>query len=105
MPKQRGQDRERIKVGNTFDCFVVAQHQPVHVGPFSDLACDVDLKPKLDEYQVPVSTPTVDLTAQARKAAPDALELCLCGLYADHGGYEWLYEGDIMMQEFRQSLW
>lgn len=101
MPKDRGQDRERIEVGETFDRLAIAQQKAVHVGPFGDIASDRDVKPELNEHQVPVTAPTVDLGAQVREAAPDALELCLCGLDADHGSCEWLHEDHLIVQEFR----
>jgi hypothetical protein len=63
MPKKRGQDRERIEVGDAFDRLAIVQRQSVHVGPVDDGAPNTGVKPELDEHQVPVSAPAVDLSA------------------------------------------
>jgi hypothetical protein len=63
MPKQRGQDRERIEVGHAFDCLAIAEHESIHVGPFDDAASDTGVKPELDEHQAAVAAPSVDVSA------------------------------------------
>ena len=101
MAKERGQDGEWVEVGDAFDRLAIAEHKPVHVRPFHDLLPDTGMKPELDEHQVAISTPAVDVSAEVGKAAPDASELCLCRLDPDHPTSERLHEKHIGMQEFR----
>lgn len=63
VPKERGQDRERIEIGDAFDRPAIVQHQPVHVGPLDDSAPNRGVQPELDEQEVVVSAPSVDATA------------------------------------------
>jgi hypothetical protein len=68
MAKQRGQDRERIEVRDTFDRLAIAQHESVHVAPFGYGVADLRAKPKLNEHQVGVTAPMVDVSAEVWQA-------------------------------------
>lgn len=97
MPNERGQDHERVEVGDAFDRLPPLQNEPVHVGPLDDVAADTCVQPELDEHQVPIATPVVNLTAQIGKATPEAAELCARGLDPDHRCRQWLYQDDVAM--------
>lgn len=103
MPKERGQDRERIEVGDAFGRLALAQDESVDVGPFGDPPSDMGMNPELDEHQVPVPAPTIDCCAHVWKATPDALELGLCGRDPDRGSCEWLPQHHVRLQELGQS--
>jgi hypothetical protein len=98
---QRGQDRERVKVGDAFDPFAVTQSEPVDVGPFEQVASDIGAQPEFDEDHVSVSAPVVNIGTEAGEAVAEPLELCLCGLDPDRARCEWLHENHIRVQEFR----
>jgi len=101
VPEQAGQDRERIEVCDAFDRFALMEHYPIHVAPFDDVASDTSLEAELDEYQVPVSAPLVDFTAQVGKATTETVEFGLCRLDPDHRSSQRLREDDFWGQEFR----
>lgn len=105
MPKKLGQDRERVEVGDAVDRLAIAQQQSVHVGPFDNGVGDTGVQPELDEHQSTLSAPAVNVSAQVRKAAPDALEVRLRSVDPDHGGRERLEQDNIRVKEFRQTLW
>jgi hypothetical protein len=92
MSKKRGEDRERVEVGDAFDCLAIAQQQAVHVRPFSAVSAYPHLKPELDEHEITVCAPTVDVTAQTRQAAHEPMKVGLRGADPDHGGCKRLYE-------------
>ncbi|OMC52781.1 hypothetical protein A5747_21585 [Mycobacterium sp. IS-836] len=105
MPKKRGQDRERVEVGDALDRPAIAQQQSVHVGPLDNGARDAGVQPELDEQEVTLSAPAVNVRAQVRKAAPDASEVRLRSVDPDHGSRERLQQHNIRVKEFRQALW
>jgi hypothetical protein len=98
MPKERGRDHERIEVGGALDRPAVVQQESVNDGPLDDFACALGAKPKFNEQQAAVATPLVDVSAQIRQADPDASEFCLCRLYPDHRGCQWLRQHNIWVQ-------
>lgn len=63
VPKERGQDREGIEIGDALDRLAIVQHQPVHVGPLDDSAPNRGMKPELNENEVAISAPSVDATS------------------------------------------
>jgi hypothetical protein len=101
VAQQRGQDRERVKVGDALNAFAPAQSEAVDVGPYEQVASEIGVQPEFDEDHVAVSTPVVDFGAQARETVAKPLELCLRGFDPDCARREWLYQNDIRMQKFR----
>lgn len=104
MPKKRGQDHQRVEIGDALDRHAIAQQQSVHVGPFDNGVRDTGVQPELDEQEVTLSAPAVNVSAQIRKAAPDASEVRLRSLDPDHGSRERLQQDNIRVKEFRQTL-
>ena len=50
MSQERGQDRQRIEVGDAFVRLAIVQHESVHVGPIDDVTPDTLVKSELDEH-------------------------------------------------------
>lgn len=86
MAQQRRQHGERVEVGDTFDSFAVTQPEPVDVGPLEPVVSDGGAQPELDEDNVVIASPVIDVGSQAGKAAKEWWNWASAALMPTVGG-------------------
>jgi hypothetical protein len=62
------------------------------------------MQPQLGEHHLGVSVPADDFRPQVRNPTPQGSELALSGTDFIRTSGEWLDEGDVLMEDFGQSL-
>lgn len=104
MARQGRQDRQRIEIRDPFDCLVAAKQKTIDVRPLDPVLADAGMQSKLDEHQVAITAPLIDISPQVGKDIPEALELTLRGLDPDHARCERLHQHHVGVKKIRQPL-